>query len=376
VPSQNPRFPRSISAELWQHIALLIKLSKFALHTNRNRVSRQIMELSPETSKENNFVSNEPIESDRALVKTIKDSVKKSSNKDGNAKEIVIPIISPKLRVITLPEYGLQEKEIYILVRSIVESPFMRLNILKFSHNPAIGKSELFFQFLGKNATIKKLYLESVKLFYGVQFLSNAISTNTTLSSLYLRSNYLREEGIKILSEGLIKNESLTKLCLKENGLSSESCPYITQYLSNNTTLRALNLSNNYFAIGSLSISESLTKNTTLKSLNLSSIGISHSDIFAFTNFILQNTRLQNLDLSNNWNLGTISNQYLNLLSSNSLKKLNLSYCNILRQKPTLEECFKLQNNTSLQSLEVLNAFHSSTIQSSPFILPNYYYYY
>jgi hypothetical protein len=287
-------------------------------------------------------------------------------------KEIVIPIISPKLRVISLSEIGLQQKETDILVRSIIESPFMKLNKLNFSHNRAIGKSELFFQFLGTNTTVEKLYLEDVKFYHEVQYLSNAISTNTTLISLYLTSNSLREIGIKILSQGLIKNQSLTKLCLKDNRFNRKSCPYIAKYLSKNTTLRFLNLSHNYFSSGFLRISESLTKNTTLESLNISRIRFPFSPTFAekFTNFILQNTRLENLDLSYNWSIGSYPNLYLNLLSSNSLKQLNLSYCNISRQKTTFDKCFKLlQTNTSLQSLEVLNARNSGILFCSFYLI-------
>jgi hypothetical protein len=98
---------------------------------------------------------NETFESYRILIKFIRTSLKNNNN---DTSALKVPFISPKLRVITLSEFKLTQQETEILVRSLVESPFIRLNKLNFSCNRDIGKSQLFFEFLGKNKTIEKLF--------------------------------------------------------------------------------------------------------------------------------------------------------------------------------------------------------------------------
>jgi hypothetical protein len=226
---------------------------------------------------------------------------------------------------------------------------------------------------LGKNKTIEKLYLDRVKIHSryhtasvpgGVKWLSTALSTNTTLISLYLSSNELKLSGMNILSDGLMKNTSLTKLCLRNCSFSYGSGLIIANYLQNNNSLRILNLSTNYITKGMVSIAKSLIKNTTLDTLNMSenNLPTSAERLRKFTKYILKNKSLTNLDLSLNVNLGFNVDTLLPIFTSTTLKKLNLSSCNIKSSRyftlgvdgDSIGKCFEcLQKNTTLETLEL-----------------------
>ena len=98
------------------------------------------------------------------------------------------------------------------------------------------------------------------------------IKSNKTIKRLELFSSSLNG-GIKQLSDSLFNNKTLKKLALSNvTGITDEDMPYLSNILSSSTTLKELELRYcNITDNGLRYICEGLTKNQTLTTLNIGS---------------------------------------------------------------------------------------------------------
>ena len=103
-----------------------------------------------------------------------------------------------------------------------------------------------------------------------VSILSEIIKTNKTVKTLWLSSSSFTG-GIKQVSDSLFNNKTLEQLWLSDvTSITNEDMIYLSNMLSSNTTLKELHLFNcNITDNGVRYICEGLTKNETLTKLNI-----------------------------------------------------------------------------------------------------------
>lgn len=91
---------------------------------------------------------------------------------------------------------------------------------------------------------MKRLNLfENRICFEGVKALAESLKVNTSLTSLTLGCNFVRDDGAKEISEALRVNTTLRSLNLYETEISDEGCRFIIDSLKmNNTTLMNIRL--------------------------------------------------------------------------------------------------------------------------------------
>jgi Ran GTPase-activating protein (RanGAP) involved in mRNA processing and transport len=88
-----------------------------------------------------------------------------------------------------------------------------------------------------------------------VDYLSNALSTNTTLISINLRYNNIGDKGAEYLSNALSTNTTLTNINLSLNNIGNKGAEYLSNAILNNpslvnidgTNLNSLQCRNIYF---------------------------------------------------------------------------------------------------------------------------------
>ncbi|XP_075398256.1 NACHT, LRR and PYD domains-containing protein 3 [Tenrec ecaudatus] len=113
--------------------------------------------------------------------------------------------------------------------------------------------------------------------------LSLALSTNQNLTHLYLRDNALGDKGVKALGEGLMNsNCKLQMLELDNCNLTSHCCWDLSTVLTLNQSLRKLSLGNNDLSdLGIMLLCEVLKQNCLLNSLQLSKTYFSNETKYA-----------------------------------------------------------------------------------------------
>ena len=183
-----------------------------------------------------------------------------------------------------------------------------------------------------------------------------ALKVNTSLTSLHLSGNRIKDEGAKSLSEALRVNTSVTSLDLNWNSIADEGANSLFEALRVNTSLTSLGLSNNQIKDeGANSLSEALRVNTSLTSLRLSGNQIKDEGAHSLSEALRVNTSLTSLGL--NWN--SIADEGANSLFkalrvNTSLTSLGLSR-NQIKDEEAHSLCEALRVNTSLTSLGLSN---------------------
>ena len=151
----------------------------------------------------------------------------------------------------------------------------------------------------------KSLDLREIRMYFAshthIAALSQALTVNTSLTTLNLSGHSIGDEGATSLSQALAVNTSLTTLDLSEKSIGAEVATSLSQALAVNTTLTTLNLSGNSIgAEGATSLSQALAVNTTLTTLNLSGNSIGAEGATSLSQVLAVNTSLTNLSLSFN----------------------------------------------------------------------------
>ncbi len=130
-----------------------------------------------------------------------------------------------------------------------------------------------------KEAIINKqcnfLSLQSNKITsIGASILAESLNNNTTLETLYLRDNYISDDGVESLVHILTSHPNVVKtLVLQKNKITDKGAKYLAQMLEVNQTLTWLYLGENEISNeGVRMISKAIeTHNKTLEMLVLSS---------------------------------------------------------------------------------------------------------
>ena len=180
-------------------------------------------------------------------------------------------------------------------------------------------------------------------------WLEAMLETNTTLTSLNLRSNKLGDAAGAAIGRALETNTTLTSLNLESNNLGEAACAAISQALETNTTLTSLNLEgNNLGDAAGAAFGRALETNTTLTSLNLK-----HNNLGLAVRCVL-------LDAARPACTVTVSNleacKQALLASKNApeVKDLNLTGCHVVDEDAGWLEAM-LETNTTLTSLDLHN---------------------
>ncbi|KAF9287718.1 hypothetical protein BGZ68_001387, partial [Mortierella alpina] len=110
--------------------------------------------------------------------------------------------------------------------------------------------------------------------------LVEALKTNSTLTTLDLRSNSIGDDGAKALAEALKTNKTVAILDLRQNSIRYGGAQALSEALKSNSTLTTLDLRSNAFgSSGAQALSEALKTNSTLTTLYLQSLNSSSGDI-------------------------------------------------------------------------------------------------
>ncbi|KAF9993363.1 hypothetical protein BGZ79_001988, partial [Entomortierella chlamydospora] len=135
----------------------------------------------------------------------------------------------------------------------------------------------------------------------GAQVLAEALKTNSTLTTLDLRSNFIRDSGGQSLAEALKTNSTLTTLDLGSNLIGDSGGQSLAEALKTNSTLTTLNLRSNLIGDGGgQALAEALKANSTLTILDLRNNNIRDSGSHTLAEALKTNLTLTILDLEGN----------------------------------------------------------------------------
>ncbi|KAL0241789.1 hypothetical protein GEMRC1_007024 [Eukaryota sp. GEM-RC1] len=105
----------------------------------------------------------------------------------------------------------------------------------------------------------------------GVTTLSNALLVNSTLTNINLRENSIGKVGVIALADALKVNSTLTSVDLGKTSIGNDGAKALADALKVNVTLRSVNLEDNFItAEGARALAEALTINNSLTTINLS----------------------------------------------------------------------------------------------------------
>ncbi|KAI8598054.1 hypothetical protein EDD21DRAFT_407131 [Dissophora ornata] len=207
---------------------------------------------------------------------------------------------------------------------------------------------------LKTNTTLTTLNLENNSIGNeGALALSEALKTNTALITLDLTNNSIGEEGALALSEAL-KTNTVNSLYLGGNSIGNEGALALSEALKTNTTLTTLNLeSNSIYYEGALALSDALKTNTTLTTLHSRNNSIGNDGALALSETLKTNTTLTTLDLQFN-SIGKEGALALSeaLKTNTTLITLDLYY-NSIGNEGALALSEALKTNTTLTTLDL-----------------------
>ena len=130
---------------------------------------------------------------------------------------------------------------------------------------------------------------------------SQVLKANSSLTSLDLSGNAIRQSGASCLSDALIANSSLTSLCLSGNEIGDDGASCLSQALIVNSSLTTLDLSRcSISQSGASCLSHALEANSSLRCFDLSQNSIGEDGAACLTQALKANCCLTNVDLSEN----------------------------------------------------------------------------
>ena len=242
----------------------------------------------------------------------------------------------------------------YVLTRALrVNTSLSSLDL----HDNSIRDegANLLAQALRENTSLSSLDLSRNSIGNdGANSFAQALRVNTSLSSLDLHDNSIRDEGANLLAQALRVNTSLSSLDLHDNSIRDEGANLLAQALRVNTSLSSLNLHCNSIGDeGANSLAQALRVNTSLSSLDLSRNSIGNDGANSLAQALRVNTSLSFLDLFGN----SIGNEGANSLAqalrvNTSLFSLTLNFnsCGVEAANSVAQA---LRVNTSLSSLDL-----------------------
>ena len=213
--------------------------------------------------------------------------------------------------------------------------------------------TQTFLQALAFNLTVSNLWLFNLKLCKVKNLLAKALK-NTSLSSLYLSSNSIGDEGANSLAQALRVNNSLSSLVVSKNSVGDEGANSIAQSLRDNTSLSSLVLQSNFIGNeGADSLAQALRVNATISSLDLSRNSVGAKGANSLAQSLKENSSLSSLVLQSNFIGNEGADSLAQALRVNaSISSLDLSRNSVgAKGANSLAQALKL--NTSLSSLDL-----------------------
>ena len=217
----------------------------------------------------------------------------------------------------------------------------------------------------------------------GVETLTKAISTKTSLQKLDLSSNMISDEGILFLCDFLNHNESLNELNLSGNTISNKGIQKLNEAIQDNNKLELLNVSKNLISFeGVMGLLEACTKSRTLQKLVFTHNNLSKFELATIIEYNRKENAVKILDASYNsiiardgkLSIKTTLDTQQNLNNRNAQKDMwYLDEVTELKYKAQVlhccfTECFNEQD-VSLQDVHISN--FEAEILSSCFKLNN-----
>lgn len=161
---------------------------------------------------------------------------------------------NPILTSMNLIRNDIGENELVILGKSLKINS--RLEHLQISENPigAAGAESIRDILKSKNTSLKSIYLTKCteinkkwKHYEGTfdkqaELIAEGLITNTSLKTLSLDRNNIKNDGARSLSEALKRNETLTYLDLSHCEFGATGAKHVAEGLKMNRTLEFLNL--------------------------------------------------------------------------------------------------------------------------------------
>ena len=161
--------------------------------------------------------------------------------------------------------------------------------------------------------------------------LASVILNNAKLEDLYLGNNKLQAGALKVI-QALKHISTLKVLDLNDNIIPEYVADELASVIESNSSLSSLRLRSNKFkVVGTVKISRSLAKLTTLRLLNIRNNGITEEASEAIASVLLSNTEIQELYLGCNYLEGGIVKILTALKNNSVLKVLDLDSTNTSR---------------------------------------------
>jgi Ran GTPase-activating protein (RanGAP) involved in mRNA processing and transport len=195
------------------------------------------------------------------------------------------------------------------------------------------------------------------------------ITRCTTLSSLALSDNALGHPFIHAIMDALIRNTTLKELDLENNTINQAGVPLLAAILSNNTGMTSIKLGNNPLGSETYSIIEALIGNTSLRELKMAQTHDSDQvDYTRLLQALAWTNHVETLKLSD-FALGSWESLLAEAISFSGVKILSLSFCNlaghhiasVIRNSRALIQIDLSWNNFLNTATEMLSALSSNT---------------
>ncbi|CAF1461184.1 unnamed protein product [Rotaria magnacalcarata] len=156
---------------------------------------------------------------------------------------------------------------------------------------------------LKSNTTLTTLHLTSMPIDEaGAQYLADALQKNTTLTTLELGWNKIGPKEAYHFAPGLANNTTLTTLILQCSSLKDGGMEYLADALEKNETLITLDLQWNHFeAVSAQHLAKGVRNHKKLTTLELKGNSIYEQGAEYIADILQHNTALMTLGLDNNW---------------------------------------------------------------------------
>jgi len=208
---------------------------------------------------------------------------------------------------------NLNEKQIIILCNALKNNTsLIKLNLS--GNHIRIEGAKKIAEVIKYNTYLKIIMLESCGLYADkLKSITEALETNTTLSELYLARNEIGSEDAPNIAAVLKVNVTLTILSLAYHEMGA-GIQHITNALKTNSSLRALSVSNGSIGVGFSSpmtdLVDTLKQNKTITFLNLSATLLNDREAKILADAITINRSLTTLKLNDNY-IGIAGRKYL-----------------------------------------------------------------
>uniref|UniRef100_A0A6B2L0N1 PH domain-containing protein n=1 Tax=Arcella intermedia TaxID=1963864 RepID=A0A6B2L0N1_9EUKA len=204
------------------------------------------------------------------------------------------------LRELIISENQLDLDTAKLLSEYLKSSPLERINISK---NPLTPQGfSLILEALKDNTSIQSIDLADIATIDNAvaQSISNLFKNNSTISSVSLRRNKMKDESIGIIAEGLILNKSISSLDLYETEFGLMDIQPFLQVLQMNSSITSLNLSGNKIGTRMPELTQMLTHNTSITDLDLSDNNCEDLGGIAIAQVLKENSTIKSINVKGN----------------------------------------------------------------------------